>query len=179
VTGSRSKIQRTPIRERYEAHLADPKLLDMRNQVAWLKALAEDWVERYEAGFGGLLKIWPQLRHELTQLTNPPQEDTAAVVAESLEKLKNLMSEEGKAIVGVPDILDGRRVFVDITTAAERLDRIANRSQVTFEAVLDLQEQMAMILMREARREFESKEKADQFSARIAKLWDSLGIGQA
>lgn len=55
TTGRYSRLQRERVRDLYHAYLTDPDPLNLHDELAMLRALVQDFIDRYDAWMEGLL----------------------------------------------------------------------------------------------------------------------------
>jgi hypothetical protein len=128
TTGRYSRLQRERVRALYEAYLADPDPLNLQDELALLRALVQDFVDRYDAWREALLSWHASFTwHAETEGDGPP------------------VAQKPRHVL---DITDAYRLHAEIGRMVERIETIRAGATVNQRDVAFLLRRMAEVVER-------------------------------
>jgi hypothetical protein len=128
-TGRYSRLKREALRTLYQEYLGDPEPLHLYDELAMLRALVQDFVERYDAWRDALL-AW-----HVSWAWQPHPDDPEALPPVAAQKPREVL-----------DITDVYRILAEIGRMAERIDTMQKGATLTARDVANLMERMALVV---------------------------------
>lgn len=164
-TGRWSYLKKPTIRKLAEAHAADPDPLNMLEDLALARAIAEDYINRYDENAKALLAWHSRL------VGRPLNEDRLRALVRMCEECERLLRESGEEIseamqedfdlaretidkladvnrerpVKILDIADAGRMIGDVTKIVERIEKIKAANAVSRADLLRVTTEMGRI----------------------------------